>query len=158
MQSRATYHNQTHVHRMAAPRHPHHHCTRGSEFSELPIHMDEGSGASRRRAAIISDNLVRSIALLVGSDSVHPAFVRCKLGQLVVGQVGQLIGTAGRSRLGVARGVLRVAGLEPARALPMPGPIPELLGGRAFALTPPEEGRPFMRLPFSLRADGGRRR
>ena len=103
--------------------------------------------------------IIWSVRLLCSLVVTHPAFVRCKLGQLVVvGQVGQLIGTAGRSRLGVARGVLRVAGLEPARALPMPGPIPELLGGRAFALTPPEDGRPFMRLPFSLRADGGRRR
>lgn len=58
----------------------------------------------------------------------------------------------GRSRLGVARGVLRVAGFwAGARALP----IPELLGGRAFGLTPP--GRPPVRPLFSLRADGGRR-
>ena len=64
----------------------------------------------------------------------------------------------GRSRRGVARGVLRVAGLAPgARALP----IPELLGGRMpelVALTPPLDGREFLLPPFSFLADGGRRR
>ena len=65
----------------------------------------------------------------------------------------------GRSRLGVARGVLRVPGLEPCvRALPIPALL--ALGGRVTPDAPPDS-RPFMwlvRLPFSFLAEGGRRR
>jgi len=59
----------------------------------------------------------------------------------------------GRSLLGVARGVLRFAAAC-GRALP----IVALFCGRALPMPAPLPGRgaPTLRLPFSLRADGGR--